>query len=206
VQPGLARDDPRWTRPLPWTEPILRTLGPRGFLALGALALMNVLVPIAILRLASRRRGWSLLTLMALPVAAAVPLLIYRVMEPLIPVQVGPLSASARLVFTLGTIAGIPLLTCTFSAFMAGWSLIRQRWQPLVLLVDSTVLASLAVAAAWLWIDSRAMPAIEHYERSNWYLAVIPGAYLIGIIVPVGWLVRRIHRGLVRQGASEQQS
>src|SRR5262249_1289824 len=31
--PGQARDDPRWTRPLPWAGPILRTIGPRRFLA-----------------------------------------------------------------------------------------------------------------------------------------------------------------------------
>ncbi len=172
---------------------------------MAALAVANVLVPIAILWLASRRRGWSVRTLMALPVAAAVPLLIYRAMEPLIPVQIGPLAASTRLVFTLGTIAGIPILTYTFSAFMAGWSLVRRRWNPLILLAGSTVLSTTVMAAAWLWIDSRTMPAIEHYERSNWYLAVIPGAYLIGIMLPVGWLVRRIHRGLVCQGASEQE-
>jgi len=206
VPPRLVRDDARWTRPLPWTEPILRTIGLRGFLAMAALALANVLVPIAILWLASRRRGWSVRTLMALPVVAAVPLLIYRAMEPLIPVQIGPLAASTRLVFTLGTIAGIPLVTYAFYAFMACWSLVRHRWNPLILVADSTVLATAAVAAAWLWIDSRAMPAIEHYERSNWYLAVIPGAYAVGILLPVGWMVRRIHRGLLRQAASEHET
>jgi hypothetical protein len=203
VPPGLARDDPRWTRPLPWTEPILRTIGLRGFLAMGALALVNVLVPIAFLLLAVRR-GWSVRALMALPIAAAVPLLLFRTMEPLVPVQIGPLAASTRLVFTLGTIAGIPLLTCAFSGFMAVWGLIRSRWKPFVVLVDATVLATVVVAAAWLWIDSRAMPAIEHYERSNWYLAVIPGAYLVGIMLPVLGIVRRIHRGLGRQDTSEQ--
>jgi len=202
VPPGPARDDPRWTRPLPWTEPIVRTIGLRGFLGLGALALVNVLVPIAILRLASRRRGWSVRSLMALPVAAAVPLIIFRTTESLIPAQIGPLAASTRLLFTLGTIAGIPLLTYSF---LAGWSLVRRRWKPLAPLAASTVLATAIVAAAWLWIDSRAMPTIEHYERSNWYLAVIPGAYVIGILLPVGCIVRRIHRGILREDALEPE-
>ena len=38
VPPGLARDDPRWTRPLPWVDPILHTIGRQGFLAMIGLA------------------------------------------------------------------------------------------------------------------------------------------------------------------------
>ena len=41
---------------------------------------------------------------------------------------------------------------------------------------SSAFAASAVVAGAWLWIDSRAMPTIEHYSRPEWYLAIAPGA------------------------------
>jgi hypothetical protein len=197
VPPGLAVDDPRWTRQLPWTEPIVRAIGPRGFLAAIGLALVNVIAPIGILRLAARRRPWTLRLLMALPVAAAVPLTVFQTIEPLIPAQIGSQPASSRLVFALGTLAGVPIAAY---AALTGWWLIRLRWRPLTLLAGLTMLASLAIAAAWLWVDSRAMPAIEHYDRSSWYLAAVPGAYAAVVLILVGWGLGGMFRGIARLG------
>ena len=55
VRPGLARNDPRWTRPLPWIAPTVQTVGPMGVLALFGLAAFNVGVPIVIFWLTARR-------------------------------------------------------------------------------------------------------------------------------------------------------
>ncbi len=198
VPTGLTWDDPRWTRPLPWSTLLVRDIGPRGFLALTALALVNVIVPISLLRLTTRG-GWRVSTLMALPIAAAIPLSVLQLVEPLLPAQFGPLPASPRLVFLLGTLAGLPI---AIFVLLAVWSLIRWKWKRLAVLAAATVLSTAAVAAVWLWIDRRTMPAIEHYDRSTWYLVLIPGAYLLGILLPVGWPLRRLDARLRGLGSS----
>ncbi len=190
VPPGLARDDPRWTRPLPWTGPILRTPGPSGLLVVTGLALVNLALPIGLLPLAARRRPWTIRLLMLLPVAAAVPLSALLAVGPVI-----PLPDDTRLSFTLGTLAGLPVLSW---AALAGWSLVRLRWRRLAGLIGLTVLASAAIAAAWLWADRRAMPAIEHHGRSGWYLVVVPGAYAAGMLILIAWPMRRAYRWLKR--------
>ncbi len=195
VPPGLPREDPRWTRPLPWTEPIVHRLGLKGFAVLVGLALVNVMVPLGILRLASWRRVWSVRALMALPVAAAVPLWVFQTFEPAIPDRFGSIAASARLVFVLGTLAGIPIVLL---AGTAAWSLVRGRWKPIAWMAGLTVVASSAIAAAWLWADSRTMPAIEHFSRSGWPLVLVPGAYVVGILLPIAWTLRRAYRWLRR--------
>jgi hypothetical protein len=140
--PGLARDDPRWTRPLPWTKLILRDAVRTGLRAVVGLALLNVVPPRVILRLAAGRRPWSLRLLMALPIAAAVPLTAFLTLEPLIPILPDPFPSSAKILYALGTLAGIPAVAC---AILVDWSLIRRRWRTLALLVGLTALASLAI-------------------------------------------------------------
>ncbi len=195
VPPGLPREDPRWTRLLPWIEPVVYRLGLKGFAALAGLAVVNVMVPLAILRLASRRRVWSVRALMAMPVAAAVPLWVFQAVEPLIPAQVGTTPVSPRIVFALATVAGLPIV---LYAATAGWMLVRGRWKPLARMAALTALASAITAAAWLWADSRAMPAIEHYGRTGWYLVIVPGAYAAGVLVLIAWPIRRAYRWLRR--------
>ncbi len=189
VPPGLARDDPRWTRPLPWTIAVDRDAAGSVLIAVIGLALFNLFLPLGVLRLAARRRPWTMRLLMALPVAAAVPLTAFVVLEPLIPTLPAPYAFSPRVLFTLGTLAGIPIVS--FAAFV-GWTLIGRRWKRLALLAGLTVLASLATAATWLWLDLRTMPAIEHYSGSGWYLAVLPGAYAVGVLMLVAWAIRKI--------------
>ena len=91
MKPGPLENDPRWTRPLPWTIAVAPEAGRTGLLAVTALALINLGIPLAILRLSIRRRRWGLQLLMALPIAAAVPLTVFLAVEPLIPVLTGPI-------------------------------------------------------------------------------------------------------------------
>jgi FG-GAP-like repeat len=193
--PGLARNDPRWMRPLPWTNLMATRTAETGLLAVVGLALLNVVLPLGILRLAARRRPWTLLLLMALPVAAAVPLTAFPALEPLIPIptQPTPLPSSPMTLFALGSAAGVPIVSYVL---FAGCSLARRRWRTLALLLSFTVFASLAIATIWLRLDMRDMPAIEQYSRSGWYLALLPGAFVVGALTLIGRAIRGLSRGI----------
>ncbi len=190
---GLARDDPRWTRGLPWTNLMDLQTAWTGLLEVVGLALINVFLPLGILCLAARRRPWSLRALMALPIAAAVPLSAFLALEPVIPIPTptAPLPSSPMTLFALGTAAGVPVVTYVV---LAGWSLIRWRWRTLGLLGGLTVLASLMIAAIWLWADLRNMPANEHYSPSGWYVALLPGAIIASALVLIGLAIKRLNR------------
>ncbi len=192
---GYPTEDPRWTRDLPWVGPILHSLGFKGLVVLVGLAVVNVLAPLGIVWLASRRRAWSILTLMSLPVAAAVPLSVFQTVEPLVPAQLGTVAISPRLVFALSTIAGIPIVVLLAAA---GWWLVRLRWRKLLGLLALVALASAAVAGTWIAYDVRTMPAIEHYGRPRWPLALVPGAYAAGLLILLGWPIQRALRWLRR--------
>ncbi len=69
-------EDPRWTRALPWRGWMKGLFGPRAFVAAGGLALVNVVLPLLVLRLVvGRRRAFRMWALMVVPVAAVVLLL-----------------------------------------------------------------------------------------------------------------------------------
>jgi hypothetical protein len=189
--PGLARDDPRWTRPLPWTIAPARDFAGSGMLIVIVLALFNVFLPLMFLRLAARRRPWTMRIMMLIPVAAAVPLTAFVALEPLIPTLPAPYPSSSRMLFFLGSLVGVPIVCI---AATVGGSLVRRRWRRLALLAGLTVLASVAIGLLWLVIDSRSMPAIEHYTWSGWYLAVLPGGYAAGVLMLMSWAVRGILR------------
>jgi hypothetical protein len=193
VHSGLAINDPRWTRPLPWTTGIANVFGLIGQVIVAGLTLVNVALPLVILRLAARRRPWTVRLLLAVPVAAAIPLTVLLAFESLEPALADPFPSSPRLWLVLGTLAGIPVLVYTATI---GSSVIRRRWRALALLVGLTILASLAIGAAWLWLDMRATPAIERYDWSEWYWAVVPGAYAVGVLMSLGWSIRGIGRPL----------
>jgi hypothetical protein len=180
VPPGLAREDPRWMRPLPWTSWLGGALGPLGLAAVTALAVVNIAIPLLILRLAARRRRWSVRTLMALPVAAAVPLAVYLAVEPRLPERPDALIPSPSLLFLLGTLAGAPML-----AYMAllGAGTMHRRWRTVAALLGLALFASATIAAVWLWLDARTMPALDHYSCSGWYLVVVPGIQATGVLV-----------------------
>jgi len=197
VQPGLARNDPRWTRPLPWTTGVASTFGPLGFVYVFGLALVDVVLPLVILRLAARPRVWSVRFLMALPVAAAVPLTVFLALEPLVPALPDPFPSSARLLFILGTLAGIPVVAYMI---MVAATLLRRRWRRLALLAGLTVLAAVVLGLIWLWSDMRAMPAIEHYTWSGWYQVVLPAAYVVGMLGTIAWAALGFFRLVMRVG------
>ena len=203
VQPGLAKNDPRWTRALPWTTWLAGILDLKGFLFVIALALLNVAVPLAVLRLAARRRPWTVRLLMALPVAAAIPLMALLAIEPILAARADPWVASAKLEFALGSIAGIPIVVI---AALACRSVLCGRIKALARLIAFTMLTSFIIGAVWLWFDMKSMPAIERYGRTGWYLVLWPGAYTAGLLLSVGWVARsalgliRRPGGLVRNG------
>ena len=196
--PGLARDDPRWTRGLPWTNLMTPQTARTGLLAVLGLALLNVFVPLSLLWLAARRRPWSLRVLMALPVAAAVPLTAFQAVEPLLPVPPpsAPLPSSPLALFALGSAAGVPLLAFLL---VVGVTLLRKRWRTLIFLTGFTLLASFTMAAIWLWFDMRSMPPIEHYSRSGSELALVPGACVASVLMVVIWLTRQSTRWITRR-------
>jgi hypothetical protein len=171
-------DDPRWTRPLPWLMWLKGFTGPWAFLAAVGLALVNVALPLLVLRLVGGRRRFSIRALMALPVAAAIPLMGYLVLEPVLPVGSTPLLASEKRLFTVGTLAGLPIVFCVI--WMAS-SLLRRRGKPALGLAGLMVLASLTIAAVWLWVDMRSMATLEHYGSTGWYLVALPGTYAAAI-------------------------
>ena len=195
VPPGLARDDPRWIRPLPWARLIADYVAPTSLIAVTGLALLNLVLPLGILRLAARRRVWSVGVLMALPVAAAVPLTAFVLLQPVIPVLADPFPSSPRILYTIGTLVGIPLVALPV---LAVWSLMTRRWVRLAWLAGLTIVASLGIAGAWLWADMRAMPAIEHYSWSGWYLIVLFGAYAVGLLSAIAWAARSSFRLFAR--------
>src|SRR5262249_28734627 len=133
---------------------------------------------------------------MALPVAVAFPLMAFLSLEPLIPIPAptSPMPASPMAVFALGTLAGVRVVAYVATA---GVSLIRRRWRTLAVLVVGTVLSSLAIAAIWLFVDMRVMPAIEHYSSVGWSLAELPGAAVVSILMLAGRSISRAHRWMI---------
>ncbi len=212
IRLGPVRSDPRWTRPLPWMTGVAGVVGHQGFVAVGALALVNLVLPLLILRLARGRRPWSLRYLMTMPVAVAIPLAACIALEPLILVLPDPLPSLAELLahvgefagftvgpyarlFLIGTVAGIPVV-----AYLAlvGWTLIRRQWKRLAIEAILTLLAALAIGAAWLWLDMLAMPSIEHYSWSGWYQLVSHGAYAVGAVAASVWAGRGVYGFVTR--------
>ncbi len=196
--PGLARDDPRWTRGLPWTNLMTPHTARTSLLAVTGLALLNVFVPLSLLWLAARRRPWSLRVSMALPVAVAVPLTAFQAVEPLLPIPPpsAPLPSGSLALFALGSAAGVPLIAYVILLAM---TLLRRRWRNLLFLTAFTLLASFTTAAIWLWLDMRTMPAIERDSRSGWDLALLPGACAIGVLMLIICPIRQTTRWITRR-------
>ena len=189
--PGLVLNDPRWTRPLPWMTGRWSALGLREFLFIIGLALINVGLPLAILRLAAWRRPWTIRALMALPVAAAVPLMSLIALTPTLEARANPWAAYSKVEFLLATLAGIPLLALASALCVA---LARRRWKSLARLTTLMFVSTLLTGAAWLVYDMKSMPAIEHYGFHGWYFALVPGAFAMGGFLLIAWLMHRAFR------------
>jgi hypothetical protein len=197
VPPRRDRDDPRWTRPLPWTIAPARDVTFSALVAITGLAIFNVFLPLFILRLVALRRPWTMRLMMMLPVAAAVPLTAFAVVEPLIPTLPAPYPSSSKTLFFAGSLLGVPIVSLVAAV---AWSLVRRRWRRLALVAGLTIVASLAIGFVWMRMDIRSMPAIEHYAWSGWYLVVLPGAYATGVLLLVASAIRRWPRArLIRE-------
>jgi outer membrane protein assembly factor BamB len=197
---GLAAGDPRWARPLPWLRWLRGILGPWAVLAAMGLAALNVVLPLLVLRLArGRRRFYTIRALMSLPVAAALPLMVYLTVVPRLPPSTSPFLASDARVFIIGTLAGLPVILCVAWTCAA---LVRLRLRPIAALAGLLVVTSLAVAVVWLRIDMKSMAEIEHYGGRGWYLVALPGAYLAAVLWLFGLVTHRAFRSLRRQRTS----
>jgi hypothetical protein len=189
--PGRIWDDPRWARPLPWRTWLQGFFGPEGFVAAGALALVNVVLPVGFLWLiAGRRRVFRTWVLMLVPLAAAVPLMFYQMVTPWLPVGSYRLVSSESRVFLAGTLAGLPVV------YYVGWlgaSVLRGRSKAVVALLGLSVVFALAIAGIWAWRDMKSMAPLEHYGREGWYLAALPGAYAAAVLWGIGQVVVGIY-------------
>ena len=87
--------------------------------------------------------------------------------------------------------AGIPAVSY---AAIAGWAIVRRRWKTLGILAGLTLITSTLFAAVWIGIDSRSMPAIEHYGTLGWYLIALPGAYASGLLAFLACAIRAAAR------------
>ncbi|MHB1556668.1 MAG: FG-GAP repeat domain-containing protein [Isosphaeraceae bacterium] len=193
---NLARvDDPRWRRRLPWVEPITRQMGLRGLIAMFGLAAVNLAIPLGLLRLAARRRPWTIRLLLALPLAAAVPLFALRAFEPMMPHTIGAVAVSPRRIYLALTMGGAPLVAF---AIVAGWSMVRFRWRTLLAMAAVWLVSSAAVEVAWIAYDIRSLPPPGYYDRSGWPLALVPGAGATGIVLIIGSILRRPIRWLMQ--------
>jgi hypothetical protein len=197
---GKTAPDPRWVRPLPWSTRLAGFLGPSAFLVATALAFVNVVFPLLVLRLiVGRRRVFRMWALMVLPVAAAVPLLVYLWLSPWLTVGDEKWFATERRVFLVATLGGLPVV---FYVVLVGVCLIRLQWRPIVALGGLTVVATLLVAAGWVWLDRKSMAALEQYGWEGWWLVFLPGAYASAVLSVFGRtilgafrLIHRTHRG-----------
>ncbi len=122
ARPRPIRDDPRWERPVPWAVGQSLYLHPGILIALGGLALINVMLPLAIVKVAIRRRVRGVLLLLALPVVVAIPMAVFLTIDSLEPVPHDP----PWIVGTVSTLAGIPVLVYLSQL---GRSLILGRWK-----------------------------------------------------------------------------
>ena len=196
VPPGLAADDPRWARPLPWSRrrggdiPLLLYLG------LAALATINIVVPLLIVRMATRRRIWSVRLLLALPAVVAIPMTAFLTFASAMPSMSGASAVRAIALFSLATLGGLPVVVYVA---LIGSSLLRRRWRRFIRLAVLSGLATIGLAAYWLWYDGLRKPAIEHYTWSDWHAVIVPGLYLAGVLAMVAWVVRGAWRFIGKQ-------
>jgi predicted Ser/Thr protein kinase len=199
----VHRPDPRWTRPLPWTERGTFHEHPRQLLVVGGLSLICVIAPWGVVRLATRRRVWGMPLLLAIPVVAALPLSVVLMISSAYPDQVKNTGHWIVLLSLVAfSILGLPSLVYPYVLFN---NLLRRRWRRVVFLLGLTALSTLAVATYMLQRDRRAMPSLEYFDWSEWYSVVPLGAYATGVLLIIGstasGVVRRVRPWLTKRRA-----
>ena len=160
-------------------------------------AFVNVALPVFVLWLSGgRRRAFRIRTLMALPVAAAIPLIAFLTLAPWLPVGPGRLLASEERVCLTGTAGGVPIVL--YAAWIVA-SVARRRWKTLLALLGLTVLATAALAGGWVWLDRKSMATVEHYELEGWGLVVMAGAYAAAVLWGLGRGIRETYNLVLRR-------
>ena len=187
VTPGLTRDDPRWARPLPWSRAAGGLIPLLVFLGMAGLATINIVVPLLIVRLATRRRVWGVRLLLALPAVVAIPLATFLTVLSVTPSMAGATALQAITGFSLATLGGLPVVV---DVILIGSSLLRRRWRRFVMMAVLSVLVTAGLGAYWWRADRQRMPIIEHYVWSGWQVVIVPGLYLVGVLAMVAWAVR----------------
>ncbi len=184
LRPGGVAVDPRWTRPLPWVRRLTGALSPANFFTSGGLALVNVVLPLWVVRrVKGKLRFFHIRALMVLPLVAAIPLMTYLTLAPWMPSDLGRLLSSETRIFLGGTLAGLPVV---YFMGVLGANVVRRRWRALIELVGVTVISAVVVAAGWIWLDRNSMAAIEHYGWEGWEMVVSPGVYLAAVLWGLG--------------------
>jgi hypothetical protein len=184
VPRALGAPDPRWTRALPWRTWMKGLFGPRAAVAAGGLALVNVVLPLLVLRLVvGRRRAFRMWALMVVPVAAVVPLMVYLSLVSWLPVGEQSWLGTEQRVFLFGTLAGVPVVLGVWWVIVA---VVRGRWRRLVAMAGLVVVATMLVAGAWIWVDRKAMAGIERYGWEGWELVFLAGAYGAAVLWGLG--------------------
>jgi outer membrane protein assembly factor BamB/predicted Ser/Thr protein kinase len=194
--PALRRTDPRWVKPLPWGPTGSANQHPLVYLVLAGLALANLVLPWSILRLASRRRIASVRTLLALPVAIGIPLVVYLALRARFPDFAGYSTAILIGALMLVSLAGLPILAFATSL---GASVLRRRWRRLAILLGLTVMVALVLGGLQLRSDMRTMAAVERYAWSGWYWLAAEGAYGMGVLLLLAQIVSAGHRVAMRR-------
>ena len=116
-------------------------------LGLGGLAVINVVVPLMIVKLATRAPGLGSGLLMALPAVVAIPMSVIHDTRSVTPSMVG-VSAGARHDRHLATLGGLPVVVYFV---LLGSSLLRGRWRRVIVMVGLSVITTVGLGAFWMW-------------------------------------------------------
>ena len=170
-------------------------VGPWGFVAACGLALVNVILPVLMLRPVAGRHQFNVRALMAVPGRRRHTADV--VLDARARAAGGHKCAhiDREALFMTGTVAGLPMVV---SAVLVAWSLAHGRFRSLAALAGLTTLASLVIAAVWVWYDMKSMPSIERYGRWGWCLAALPGAYAASVLLSVAWAILAMRRVVTR--------
>jgi hypothetical protein len=194
ITPAPLPEDPRLSVPWPWWQ----ALSDMRHVDWPALLLVQaaVIVAAALGRSAAwvfRRGAWfigSLLVLLLVVVLAGTVALVRVRAAPYTMDRVTP-----WLVPLGHALTGLPVLV------FVGWSLawaLQGRWRRVGVLLAASVLLTLALAVLIVWADRDNLGPTQHYAVDGWYAAWLPGAYVTGALLVLGWLLRAAFRGLRR--------
>jgi len=195
IVPAPLPEDPRLRVPLPWWQghPLSGPDWPEFLLVQ-----VGVILAIVLGRSAAwvfRRGSWVIGLLLCLLLLAVLGLgagLTYLRSGGHIWDILGPPPTPLAL-----ALLGVPALV--FLGRAGAW-VVQGRWRRVGLLLGVSVLLTLPLAAVVLWIDRQQLAPTQHYTTDGWYSAWIMGAYVTGMLLALGWLLRAVFRVVRRAG------